>query len=332
MKRLATALLWIAAATISPAAGAAERKDKAPEEPFYRRFLAPGNPLDDRILEQEKKVEADPGSPALHNDFGNLLAARRFPREAREQYEIAMKLDPKSSLAPYNLGLLAETEGQTGRAIRAYERSVDRNRGFPAARFRLGRLYEKRGRMSDAIEQYARALQIDPSMRDVRRNPLVADTQLLARVSLVNYEKDMARASLSAQGVFADPALASYRRAPVDRPVWSDEVADPTAPEPVDRSRASEPRPATGPVPIAPGPREIRPQDLGPAYIVPAPASPAPAPSSAEPGPPSSPPIPEEAAPPPPPGTTPRPPDAYDPLGLRPKPPQPTPPPPPPPQ
>jgi hypothetical protein len=165
--------------------------DKKNSEPFYRRYLVAGNALDDKILDQEKRVDANPKSADLHNDFGNLLAARRFPKEAREQYELAMKLDAHHFLAPYNLGLLYETLGETGRAISAYEKSVDRNRGFPPSRFRLGRLYEKRGWEGRAIEQYARALQIDPSMRDPPQ-PMIVDTRLLDRVSIQNYPRDFA--------------------------------------------------------------------------------------------------------------------------------------------
>ncbi len=213
-----------------------------PKEPFYRRYLVAGNPLDDKIREQEKRVEADPNSAALRNDFGNLLAARRFPKEAREQYEIAMKLDRNNFLAPYNLGLLYETMGETGRAISAYEKAVDRNRGFPPARFRLGRLYEKRGRQGQAIEQYARALQIDPSMRDPKRNPLVVDTRLMARVSLENYPRDLAAASRAADSLYADPAL--MRKVPIDRTLSSGDV-QPAAPE----SPAGVAAPA-GPTPV----------------------------------------------------------------------------------
>ena len=82
------------------------------KEPFYRRYLIAGNPLDERIREQEKLVETNPSSAALHNDFGNLLAQRRFPKEAREQYQIAMKLDKKNFLAPYNLGILYDRMAQ----------------------------------------------------------------------------------------------------------------------------------------------------------------------------------------------------------------------------
>src|SRR6185369_4814952 len=115
------------------------REKKPNGEPFYRRYLVAGNPLDEKILVLEKRVEAEPNSADLHNDFGNLLAARRFFKEARGEYETAMKLDRRHFLAPYNLGLLYETAGETSRAVTAYEKSVDRNRGFPPARFRLGR-------------------------------------------------------------------------------------------------------------------------------------------------------------------------------------------------
>jgi hypothetical protein len=201
-----------------------------PKEPFYRKYLVAGNPLDDKILEQEKRVEKDPSSADLRNDFGNLLAARRFPKEAREQYEAAMKLDRRHFLAPYNLGLLYEATGQTGRAIGAYEKSVDRNRGFPPARFHLGRLYEKRGWQERAIEQYGRALQIDPGMRDPKRNPLVVDSRLMHRVSLENYPRDLAAASMTANALYADPARMRKVQVPVDRALSSGDL-DPAAPE-----------------------------------------------------------------------------------------------------
>lgn len=314
--------LW----TVALLAGAflalsAQAREKKSEEPFYRRYLIAGTPLDDKIRAQEKRIASNPDSAPLHNDLGNLLAARRFPKEAREQYEAAMKLDKTNFLAPYNMGIVLETEGRMGAAISAYEKSIDRNRGFPPARFRLGRLYERRGSTAAAVEQYARALQIDPSMRDVRRNPLVAETRLLDRVSLANYEKDVARASFASQAVYADEVR--FRKIPTDRPVWTSEVVDSLEPEPVDAPRAVSPR-APAAMPAAPG--QVRPQELG--------GRPAPPPSGAGPAPPdgapgTSPPL----GPTPQPGAVnPAPPvgppaDAPqdNPLGLRPRPPLPTP-------
>lgn len=315
-KRLWTAAL-LAGAFLPLSLQAREKKS---EEPFYRRYLVAGNPLDDKIRAQEKRIASDPDSAPLHNDLGNLLAARRFPKEAREQYEAAMKLDKTNFLAPYNMGIVLETEGRMGAAISAYEKSIDRNRGFPPARFRLGRLYERRGSTSAAVEQYARAFQIDPSMRDVRRNPLVAETRLLDRVSLANYEKDVARASFASQAVYADEVR--FRKIPTDRPVWTSEVVDSLEPEPVDAPRATSPR-APAAMPAAPG--QVRPQELG--------GRPAPPPAGAGPAQPENSPdtAPQSGAQPgaqnpaPPAGP---PPDAApqdNPLGLRPRPPLPTP-------
>ncbi len=225
--------------------------EKKPQEPFYRRYLVAGNPLDDKILAQEKRVEADPKSADLRNDFGNLLAARRFPKEAREQYETAMKLDPHNFLAPYNLGLLYETLGEDGKAITAYEKSVDRNRGFPPSRFRLGRLYEKRGSDQSAIAQYARALQIDPGMRDPKRNPLIVDTRLLAFVSLENYPRDMAAASMISDANYSNPSL--VRRLPVDRTLSSEDLQPAPAGTP-----AAAAAPRTTPVKVISSPRILR--------------------------------------------------------------------------
>ena len=268
MKNVVSAALLLAA-TVSLAG------DKKPDEPFYRKYLAAGNPLDQKILAQEKRVAENPDSADLRNDFGNLLAARRFPKEAREQYETAMKLDKHHFLAPYNLGLLYETQGEFGKAISAYRKSVDRNRGFPPSRFRLGRLYEKQGSDQKAIEEYARALQIDPGMRDIRRNPLIADTRLLAQISLANYPRDLATASLGTEAAYVDTSL--VKPLPLDRSLSSEDLkpapagAAPSAPTPVRVIAPSSP-PRREPVRPAPPVRNMPPAapEPPPDVVVPA--------------------------------------------------------------
>lgn len=194
-----------------------------PAEPFYRKYLVPGNRLDDRILQQERRIEASPNDASLRNDFGNLLAERRFPDQAAEQYEIAAKLDESNFIALYNLGLLRETEGKISRAIRAYQKSIGRKPGFPQAHFRLGRLYERTGRNDDAVREYSQALWIDRSMRDPRRNPLVVDSELIYRASLANYSRDVASASMARESVYAEESR--FRAMPVDRALSSQEAS-----------------------------------------------------------------------------------------------------------
>jgi hypothetical protein len=77
----------VLALLLLPAAGVAEESkhaDKKNAEPFYAKYLVKGNLLDDQIVEQAQRVAASPQDAGLRNDFGNLLARRRFPEQAAE--------------------------------------------------------------------------------------------------------------------------------------------------------------------------------------------------------------------------------------------------------
>lgn len=200
--------------------GGAEKKPTP--QPFYRQYLVPGNPLDDKIAEQEKRVDASPQDANLRNDFGNLLAERRFPEQAAEQYEKALELDKKNFISAYNLGLVRETEGKVSSAISAYQRSIKRKPGFPQSRFRLGRLYEKTNQPEPAVHEYAAAMWIDPGMRDPRHNPLVIDSELMYLASLSNYGRDVAVASMTESNVYFDNDR--FRKLPTTRAISSKEV------------------------------------------------------------------------------------------------------------
>ncbi len=267
---------------------------KQPPPPFYRQYLVAGDPLDDKIVEQERRVEASPEDPNLHNDFGNLLALRRFPEQAAEQYEMALTLDKKNFISAYNLGLLRETEGKLSAAISAYQRSIKRKPGFPQSRFRLGRAYEHANQPEAAVKEYAAAMWIDPAIRDARRNPLVIDSELIYLASLANYQRDMAVATMDDAHVYFDNDR--FRKLPVDRAISSREVEgdeEPEAPRSVGSTGAtgtgttgaSEPPMRRGQRP-APGARARTPRPAGtqPGQ----PAAPPPAAETVEPPPPES--------------------------------------------
>ena len=96
-------------------------------------------------------------------------------------------------------------------------------------------------------------------MRDPRRNPLVGDTRLLDRVSLTNYERDLATASIATEARYSDEGR--FANVPVDRALSSDDVAEPASAAPASVPGASAPsasasptvRPA-GAATLAPGP------------------------------------------------------------------------------
>ena len=261
------------------------------DEAFFHQFLTPGNPFDEKLLAQEKLVAETPDSAALRNDFGNLLAERRFAKEARAEYEKALQLDPKFFVAAYNLGLMEETEGRFSAAMSAYREAIDRRRGFPPAHFRLGRLYERSGRIDDAVDEYAKAIRIDRSMRDPRRNPLVIDSRLMDQASLANYPRDVARATLAPELGYVDTAR--FRPVPVDRTLDASEVSEEAGPQtietrgsaPVSGSRAP-PMGPPGRPPTTRPPNRVGRRDIAPRPVE---AAPVPTPVPGEPVPPPEP-------------------------------------------
>jgi hypothetical protein len=126
MKRIALSVV-IVAAVVAGGCGLIHAKREKSAEPFYRKYLVAGNTLDDQIREQERRVEAQPESADLRNDFANLLAERRFVEDAQRQYETALELDRSHFLAAYNLGLLLEAAGKPNRAISAYRKTISRS-------------------------------------------------------------------------------------------------------------------------------------------------------------------------------------------------------------
>ena len=215
---------------------------------FYAPYLSSTDTLDQTITDLTARVAARPDEPGLRNDLGNLLARRGFAREAVEQYRRAAKLDREFFLADYNEGLLWEKEGRVGPAMAAYHRSIRRKPGFPLSRFHLGFLYEKEGMNSRAVAEYAKALRIDPSLRWPARNPLVVQTRLLYRASLVNYDRDLAGANLAGDAEFADHAV--WERLQPQVPVDTAELEpEPEAePQEIAPAAGATGRPAAAPI------------------------------------------------------------------------------------
>ena len=63
-----TVRVWVVGLTLlaaSAAASSAAPPESAPKEPFYRKYLVPGNKIDDRILEQEKRIADSPLSEVV---------------------------------------------------------------------------------------------------------------------------------------------------------------------------------------------------------------------------------------------------------------------------
>ena len=235
MKRilLAAAVLAIAGCTVIRHH---TRSSNPYENPFYAQWLNTGSGLDVQILNVLSALRENPHSAPLHNELGQLLVQKGFPKDAEREFERAINADSRFYQAWYNLGLARMGRQDFTGAERAFHRTVRLAKGHSEALFQLGLMEEKRGNNDIAIDYYAKALRHNSRIIDVRVNPQALDTKLIPLALLRNYEMQHARQA----GTFLDTphgyvAPATKQEAPSPQPAPQQIV--PPAPPATDPSR-----------------------------------------------------------------------------------------------
>ena len=181
---------------------------------FYEKYLNPADPFDARVEQALNALRADPKSAALHNELGQLLLQKGFPKDAEAEFERAANADSTYYPAWYNLGLIREARGNFPGARFAFGRAVHYKPGHAAALFQLGLMEEKRHNAEAAIEDYAKAITINHDLLDVRVNPRVLDSRLIHVALLRAYPDEHTAESMQFQ---AAPAPV-YNTAPIPPP------------------------------------------------------------------------------------------------------------------
>ena len=201
MKRLVS----LAAAALTLAGCAALRNinnygsSKNPyEKPlFIEKYLDPANnQLDAQIRRTIDALRALPSSAELHNQLGQLLVQKGFPKDAEREFERAVNSDRNFYPAWYNLGLLRMARGNWTGAHVAFLATVHEKPGHSQALFQLGLMEEQRGHTDAAIDYYEKAFAINHTLLDVRANPRILDSKLVDLTLLRLYSKQHARESM----------------------------------------------------------------------------------------------------------------------------------------
>jgi tetratricopeptide (TPR) repeat protein len=161
--------------------------------PFYMQWVNSGSGLDIQIRNVVAALRTNPKSAPLHNQLGQLLVAKGFPKDAEREFERAVNADSHFYQGWYNLGLIRQAHDDYSGAERAFKRTVHLAKGHSEALFQLGLIEEKRGNNDAAIDYYAKALRHNSALLDVRVNPRVLDSRLMQLALLKNYELEHAR-------------------------------------------------------------------------------------------------------------------------------------------
>ncbi|HEY2090684.1 MAG TPA: tetratricopeptide repeat protein [Thermoanaerobaculia bacterium] len=168
--------------------------------PFYARFLHPGVPLDMSIQRDIDILRTNPNSAVTHNDLGQLLIQKGFPKDAETEFERAVDADRRFPSAWYNLGLARASRGDTIGARFAFNRTLYYRPGDSWAHFQSGLLAEQRGDIEAAIDHYAKAILRNHSLLDVKVNPRVLDSKIIDLALIRAYPNEHARDTMLFQG------------------------------------------------------------------------------------------------------------------------------------
>ena len=119
-------------------------------------------------------VKEQPNSPKTHYFLGiSFLTADKNYKEAAEEFEMAVKLDPSYMPGWFQIGHMAALSGanlprgeEALQKYLAYAPKPDEPQLYRAY-FWLGGIYEKQGKKGEARQNYATSLKINPRQPDV---------------------------------------------------------------------------------------------------------------------------------------------------------------------
>jgi putative PEP-CTERM system TPR-repeat lipoprotein len=121
----------------------------------------------DRHPEKAVKTAADyaakhPKDSSAHLLYGTALVAAGKHKEARTQYEEAIRVDPKNTAALMSLGSLDSVEGQYKDAENHYGAVLKQDPGNAAAMVALGKIAAIQGNKAEAIKRFRQAITAQP--------------------------------------------------------------------------------------------------------------------------------------------------------------------------
>ncbi|OGP30773.1 MAG: hypothetical protein A2073_00440 [Deltaproteobacteria bacterium GWC2_42_11] len=122
------------------------------------------------------EVSKSPNRASAHNGLGTTYLEKGMLKEAKEEFQMAIKIDPYYHEPYLNLGVVYKNEGLIDEAIKNYYTAMDyaiqyeTRFQFPEAYNNLGSAYEIKGLDDEAIELYKKALSLNPNMPTTHNN------------------------------------------------------------------------------------------------------------------------------------------------------------------
>lgn len=109
-------------------------------------------------------VKGAPGKASLFNKIGICQLQIQHFKEAKKNFERAIRLDRKHADAYNNLGVVDYEVHNYNAAIRQYEKAISLQDGSSSFYSNLGAAYFVKKQFDKAIQNYSKAVQLDPDI------------------------------------------------------------------------------------------------------------------------------------------------------------------------
>jgi len=121
-------------------------------------MLRRNNQLAESVNMFQQAIRLNPSSANAHFELGQVLEQREQVNEAIAEYQEAIKADPDKSAAHTRLATLYTKQGQNERAVQEYQEVLRLNPQDPAAYHGLGVAYSELGQRDQAITSLQQAV------------------------------------------------------------------------------------------------------------------------------------------------------------------------------
>jgi tetratricopeptide (TPR) repeat protein len=121
----------------------------------------------DAVAEYKKAIEMNPNAPDLHFRLGRaLLLESHDPavlEQAADEFRSELKLSPEDGACEFQLGQIAQVQGQTAEARSHFERALRLSPNFVQALIALGKLASQQKDYGQAIALLSHATALQPA-------------------------------------------------------------------------------------------------------------------------------------------------------------------------
>jgi tetratricopeptide (TPR) repeat protein len=107
---------------------------------------------------------------SLHNLLGSILATQKKKKEAIEQFQNAIVIDPDFSYPHSNMGNIYFMEKNFSHAETAYLEAIRINPNHADAYSNLGILYKAQKKFDSAIQNFQKAVKLNPECKEAQEN------------------------------------------------------------------------------------------------------------------------------------------------------------------